>query len=604
MPLVASYAFRDGTKWSVFVVSRKLTNSTPVTLRLPFTSISGGTLHKLTGDPRARNDQGVFNIQETQEPVTGFAQNFTFSMPPGSAYLFVFNGANTVAETNPACTITRAVGQADPTTAQSISFAVHFSQPVTGFTSSDIVIGGTAGATLAGIAEMDPFLGTDYRVDISGMTGSGTVTISVPANAASNGSSQGNLASVGLSSSVQFNMPPFTAYDDFNLAPASTPNPPFLNGVTNGAGFTSAWTLPGFSAATYGDGYKLASTTPLTFSNLRRNGSYAAGGKDFSVAWRALDVDGTFGFYKIAGSTPPVIGRSGTVLWLSALMRKDTADNNRLLLFTGNNSANLNVGGSNLGFGFCGDFASTTVVNGTRYWSLQVRNAANSSFDCVRSNVPVATGQAALLVLKCTFGATDRLDLFVNPSSLGGAEPAMPDATWITTGATDINFHTLGYSGGTSGANQSSMDEIRFGRTFADVTPAFTPGEMWRLSKFGTPNATGNAAHNADPDGDGIPNLLEYGIGSEPMFTSPGVLPVNTFTQINTERYLTLETAKNASATDVTYTVEVSDDLATWHSGAGYTTVVTETSTFLRVRDNVPLSASAHRFIRLRVSSP
>ena len=612
MPLVACYAFRDGTKYSTFVLSRKLTGDTPVTLRFPFTSVSSGTLYKLTGDPRARNDQGTLNIQETQEPVTDFAPNYPFSMPPGSVFLFVFDGAVTATETNPGVTISQFAGQSDPTSSQSISFAVHFSQPVTGFTASDVVISGTAGATVAGVAEIDPFLGTDYRVDVSGMTGSGTVTISIPPNAATNGSGQGNLASTAFDNSVQFNLPPFAAYDDFNLAPSSPPNPPFLNGVTTGAGFSAGWQLTGFNAATYGDGYKLAAGTPLSYLNLRRTGNYAVGGKDYGVAARVLDVDNTFGFYKVSGSSPSVIGRSGTTLWISALVRKDTMDANRLLLFGLNNSADISVGGSRFGFGYGGD-GTPALSNGTRYWSLQVRNAGNNGLDYVRSNVPVVTGQTSLLVLKISFGAQDRFDLYVNPAPLGGAAPATPDATWTTTGATDITFHTLGYSGGTTGANQSAIDEIRFGQNFAGVTPTFTPVETWRLNWFGAPDGTGLSADDKDYDGDGLPNLLEYALNSPPNLASPGSIPIPGASD-NRFRF---SFTRNLSAADLTYVIEATDDLAalawtplatkagseTWSVASG-ANVSDPGSGSVTVTDAVDMSSAPRRFLKLRIVRP
>ncbi len=600
-PLTACYAFRDGGKYSVFVLSRKYSGDTPVTLRLPFNAVSSATLYKLTGAPDARNDQGVYNIQEQQQAVTDFAQTYEFTLPASSAYLFVFNGATTVTETNPACTITQALAQVDPTSTQSISFNVHFSQPITGFTAGDVIVGGTAGATTVTVTEIAPNLGTDFQVDVVGMTNSGTVTIDVPANAAFNASAQGSLAGSVIDNSVQFNMAPFVAYDDFNLAPSIAPTAPFLNAVNTGAGFAAAWQLMNFSAATYGDGYKLATTTPLSYLNLRRTGSYAAGGKNFDVAARLLDVDNTFAFYKIGGSSPSAIGRSGTMLWMSAMFRKDTTDNNRLLLFTMPTTSNISVGGSNLGFGFCGDIPAVSMVGRTRYWSLQVRNATNNGFDCVRSNVPVVSGQTALLVLRCAFGATDTFDLFVNPASLGGSAPASADATWTTTGATNISLAMLGYGGGTTGANQSAIDEIRFGQSFADVTPPFTPIETWRMTHFGTAAASGNAADLADPDNDGAQNLMEYALGSLPTNSSVHSAPVSATTAINGQDYLSLNVPWNTSATDVTFAVEVSGDLITWNSGPAYTTVVSS-GVYLVVRDNIPMSTAVKRFMRLRVT--
>src|SRR5579871_2064904 len=69
-----------------------------------------------------------------------------------------------------------------PTTASTITFNVNFNQSVIGFTSSDVVIGGTAGATTA-VVSGGP---QTYNVAVTGMTSAGTVTVMIPANAATN----------------------------------------------------------------------------------------------------------------------------------------------------------------------------------------------------------------------------------------------------------------------------------------------------------------------------------------------------------------------------------------------------------------------------------
>jgi ELWxxDGT repeat protein len=50
--------------------------------------------------------------------------------------------------------------------------------------------------------------------------------------------------------------------------------------------------------------------------------------------------------------------------------------------------------------------------------------------------------------------------------------------------------------------------------------------EAWRLTHFGTTANSGDAADGADPDFDGIPNLIEWGFGSDPVVRSP--LPATT----------------------------------------------------------------------------
>src|SRR5437867_1409588 len=49
--------------------------------------------------------------------------------------------------TRPTVTINQAAGQADPTSASPINFTAVFSEPVSGFTGTDVTIGGTAGRT-------------------------------------------------------------------------------------------------------------------------------------------------------------------------------------------------------------------------------------------------------------------------------------------------------------------------------------------------------------------------------------------------------------------------------------------------------------------------
>lgn len=86
----------------------------------------------------------------------------------------------------PAVTINQDAAQPDPTNASSVTFDVHFSQPVTGFDGADILFtGSTVGGTLvAGVNGASP--GQDYTVTVTGMTGTGTVVAGVRPNAAVN----------------------------------------------------------------------------------------------------------------------------------------------------------------------------------------------------------------------------------------------------------------------------------------------------------------------------------------------------------------------------------------------------------------------------------
>jgi hypothetical protein len=113
-PLVGAYALRDGDRWALFVVSRKLDGrhdnqdfgdgAAPVTLRLPFARAGAVTLHKLTADPRLTNRDKLNVTVQQQDLPAGVVANGTLvvdertggvrgGMPPGSILLYVCDGA-------------------------------------------------------------------------------------------------------------------------------------------------------------------------------------------------------------------------------------------------------------------------------------------------------------------------------------------------------------------------------------------------------------------------------------------------------------------------------------------------------------------------------
>ncbi len=101
-------------------------------------------------------------------------------------------------------TIDQAAGQADPARSGPVRFTVVFSDPVTDFTRSDVVLSGTApGSLLAGVQPV----GTDhttYEVSVSGMSGPGTVIATIPAGVAHDAAGHANAASTSTDNSITF----------------------------------------------------------------------------------------------------------------------------------------------------------------------------------------------------------------------------------------------------------------------------------------------------------------------------------------------------------------------------------------------------------------
>lgn len=99
----------------------------------------------------------------------------------------------------PTVTINQDGSQNDPANSISVLFTAVFSEPVTGFSNSDITIGGTAGATTAVISSADNIT---WTVTITGMTSDGTVIASIPASAAFDAAGNSSAASSSTDNSV------------------------------------------------------------------------------------------------------------------------------------------------------------------------------------------------------------------------------------------------------------------------------------------------------------------------------------------------------------------------------------------------------------------
>ena len=129
--------------------------------------------------------------------------------------------------------------------------------------------------------------------------------------------------------------------------------------------------------------------------------------------------------------------------------------------------------------------------------------------------------------------------------------------------------------------------------------------EQWQAAEFGiNTNNPAISGDDADPDGDGVPNLMEYALGRNPL-----VADATNLTVIGTNsNYLTLVYHRAKIATDVTFIVEVQSDLTGAWTTNVQTPVVTDDGNSLTdevsVEDSVPMNSTPHRFMRLRVTRP
>jgi hypothetical protein len=134
----------------------------------------------------------------------------------------------------------------------------------------------------------------------------------------------------------------------------------------------------------------------------------------------------------------------------------------------------------------------------------------------------------------------------------------------------------------------------------------------WQSQYFGAnaniPSISGPAA---TPSGNGIPNLLQYAIGGNPLSVAPTVeLPTTTLApdSADGQLHLTLTATLDATTSGITISGQVSPDLHNWYSGTNYVQVVSDTTIgtvrTLILRDATAVGGSANHYLRLQVTQP
>lgn len=247
----------------------------------------------------------------------------------------------------------------------------------------------------------------------------------------------------------QVSTPGLLAYEPFSATGVP------LQASASGSGWNSGWIVQNNDQSV--PGYSLAAVAPLQFPGLAQSGGYAVGGSSYQTAGRALNTSssGPFANYLTNGA----IGTAGTTIWASALLRKDTSSNDELSLTLVPGGTPWWASNGHLAMGF---FGGSSTVGGVRYWSLKTDGQV------IPTTVAIVTGQAALLVLRIDFGASNSAaSLFVNPA-IGANPPANSSAQ--STAVDSLAFSNVAFYGGDV-AGKGSVDEIRIGTGFAAVAP-------------------------------------------------------------------------------------------------------------------------------------
>lgn len=239
-----------------------------------------------------------------------------------------------------------------------------------------------------------------------------------------------------------------------------------------------------------------------------------------------------------------------------------------------------------------------SYANGARLrWTLPANSAAADAAGRVSAgSVTVVSGAALDLVFNAPGSTVSFTDAFWT----------QPRSWTVLTAANKSGDFVLGSIGlDSAGRSLSAYGSIALQQTATSVTLAYTPAASplaaWRFQQFGvyidTPELL--AGDTEDADGDGLANLLEYALATDPKSAGPAPVSISRSGDFLVLTYVRRSPADPA----LVYTVQASDDLAAGFSTAtGSTETAGATSTYT---DNVALgTVPARRFLRLSVSYP
>lgn len=180
---------------------------------------------------------------------------------------------------------------------------------------------------------------------------------------------------------------------------------------------------------------------------------------------------------------------------------------------------------------------------------------------------------------------------------------ALPASITIPAGQSSATLQVIPIADDLAQGNRTVSVSVTadFGFTLgvsnASVTIEDKPFDAWRFANFTSTELANPAASGAtaDPDGDQLSNLLEYGLNSPPKIAGAAAITVSEISGC-----LAVSTSKNPAATDLVWSGEVCGDLQTWNPAV----IVTNNASTFTARDTIPKNSAYRRMTRLKLEKP
>jgi hypothetical protein len=238
-----------------------------------------------------------------------------------------------------------------------------------------------------------------------------------------------------------------------------------------------------------------------------------------------------------------------------------------------------------------GDYTFTVTVRDVE--SLSATSGVDVTVVQTPSDVTVSPPDATVGKFDTQLFSASVLDQF------GAALTSQPSIAWSANGggsiATDGTFTATAVGGPFT---VTATSDALSGNANVSVT-----GETllhWRGAHFSAAEISAGLADDlTDADGDGLPNYLEYTVGTDPRL--PTALPA---ASLDATGHLTLTLTRPKTLPGVLYSGEATNDFASWPTSVPIEVVADGDPQTIRLTDPIGTVDSAQRFLRLRVTAP
>ncbi|MDB6112736.1 MAG: hypothetical protein JWR69_4486 [Pedosphaera sp.] len=369
-----------------------------------------------------------------------------------------------------------------------------------------------------------------------------------------------------------------------------------------------------------------SASTPAYFNGRLYYGGWADRLKAFSLVNGLLSttpVSAGTRTNAFPGSTPSVSanGTSNGIIW--------TLSMGSPAVLVANNATNLaseiynsNLAGTRDRLANSVKFNVPTVANGKVYAGAQYAVsvfgtfAGTVAFNSPTYSAPASNGVATITVTRT--GGTQGAVQVAYATAPGGTAVTGVNyvatsgvLNWATGDATSKSFTVTllnGHLGGTNTTVNLALSSPSGGagvggQSTASLSIIGGPSGAWRLAHFGTNASNAPIAGDlADPDGDGLVNLLEYALAAD-----PGTFNTNrSLTGALAGNRLMLQFHRNTSATDLTYVVEASNNLQTWAALMTYTAGAgwVANAAGATVSESAPVGVSPDQYVNVTITDP